>query len=76
MIVPTVGGCEMRSVFWLGDLNLKWPIVGRVLKPLINTRLIRKFFVNDKLAADLFTHCAEEMKHLSRFLPQLYHDVS
>ncbi|MFD2180455.1 DAPG hydrolase family protein [Veronia pacifica] len=74
MIVPTVGGCEMRSIFWLGELNLKWPIIGRILKPIINTTLIRKFFVNDKLATDLFRHCAEEMSHLARFLPKLCND--
>jgi len=72
LLVPTENGCEMRSVFWLGDLTLKWPIIGRLLTPLMNTARVRNFFIKDHMPLDLLRHCAEEMNHLARFLPDLY----
>lgn len=72
LIIPTKGGCQMRSAFWLGEINSHWPLIGILLKPILNTRAIRKIIINDRMALDLLRHCAEEMNHLARILPQLY----
>lgn len=71
-VVSTTQGSQMCSVFWLGDINLHWPVVGKRLNPLISNKLIRKLLLSDKMATDLLRHCAEEMNHLARFLPSLY----
>ncbi len=75
LVSPTSTGSEMKSVFWLGDLNPKWPLVGALIKPVLNTETIRKFFVTNSMATDLLRHCAEEMNHLPRFLPALYQEI-
>lgn len=72
LIIPTKGGCQMRSAFWLGEINPHWPLIGGLLKPILNTRMVRKLIINDRIALDLLRHCAEEMNHLARILPQLY----
>lgn len=75
LVSPTASGSQMRSAFWLGHLNLNWPVIGPLLKPVLNTKFIRRFFVSDRMALELFRHCAEEMHHLPRFLPALYRTV-
>ncbi|MEM8861889.1 MAG: hypothetical protein AAGD96_26500 [Chloroflexota bacterium] len=65
----TETGSEMRSRFWLGGEHIGarkgWasliiPIARRV-------RTMSEAFIRD-----LTIHCGEEMKHLSRFLPELH----
>ena len=69
---PVVGGCEMRSRFWLGGKNVcargmnnafgRW--LGRLaahFNPLSATQ-----------GAELLVHCAQEMSHLAELLPHLY----
>lgn len=75
LVVPTEKGSEMRSAFWLGDLNLQWPLIGNLLKPVINARFCRKIFVTNKTGTDLLRHCAEEMNHIPLFLPALYKEI-
>ncbi|MDO5654142.1 MAG: hypothetical protein Q4G39_08575, partial [Brachymonas sp.] len=76
LVRRTDTGSEMRSVFWLGELNLKWPIIGRLIKPVLNTPTVRRVLVTNKMAEDLLRHCAEEMNHLPRFLPALYAEMA
>ncbi len=38
-------------------------------------RSVKLMLLLDQLTYNLLKHCAEEMNHLSKFLPQLYNDV-
>jgi DAPG hydrolase PhiG domain len=69
----TANGTEMRSRFWLGDVDEspKGPI-GRLLTPIMNTPFMRRRNIPDTLGRDLLLHCAEEMRHLAKILPELY----
>ncbi len=75
LVRPTENGSEMLSAFWLGEINLKWPHLGKLLKPILNTNTFRRLIVSDQMAIDLLQHCSEEMNHLPRFLPSLYAEV-
>lgn len=74
-VVPTDAGSRMKSAFWLGEMVPHWAIIGRILKPILNTRIIRKTIFNDTMVLNLLRHCSEEMNHLARFLPRLYREV-
>jgi hypothetical protein len=69
------GGCEMRSRFWIGDVQVRLPLLGGPLSRLANLAAVRKLALADRLGLDLLVHCAEEMNHLARFLPALYRQV-
>lgn len=72
LIRATPDGVEMLSRFWLGNVRLRIPILGRLLHNRLNSARARLKAVPDQLGADLLRHCAEEMNHLARFLPALY----
>lgn len=72
----TQDGVEMRSRFWLADFDPSAiPLLGPLLRPLLNTSRVRRALVADGVGRDLVTHCAEEMTHLAEFLPELFHRV-
>jgi len=56
-------GCEMRSRFWLGDLEPP---------ELAPTREARIGLFPDSAGEGLLRHCHEEMSYLAGFLPDLY----
>ncbi|HIL13931.1 MAG TPA: hypothetical protein EYG16_09710 [Deltaproteobacteria bacterium] len=56
-------GCEMRSRFWLGDLDPP------ELAPDAATRTV---LFPDSAGEALLKHCHEEMSYLAGFLPDLY----
>lgn len=56
-------GCEMRSRFWLGDVD----VPGIADDPEARARL-----APDAAGAALQNHCHEEMGYLARFLPALH----
>lgn len=56
-------GCEMRSRFWLGDLDPP---------DLASDREARLALLPDRLGEGLQVHCHEEMTYLAGFLPGLY----
>lgn len=59
----TDDGCEMRSRFWLGDVD----------PPDLAPTPERKIeMVPDVVAEPLLNHCIEEMRTLASFLPELY----
>ena len=72
LIRETPDGVEMISRFWLGDVRLRIPLLGRLFHRKINSVSARIGEVPDQLGIDLLRHCAEEMNHLARFLPTLY----
>lgn len=56
-------GCEMRSRFWLGDLDPP---------ELAPDRQARIDMFPDSTGEGLLKHCHEEMSYLAGFLPELY----
>lgn len=72
LVVPDGQGAQMRSMFWLGEMSCRWPLIGPAAAALLNMPSVRKAAVRDRFALDLYRHCAEEMNHLARFLPALY----
>jgi hypothetical protein len=72
----TSDGVEMRSRFWLADFDPHAvPVVGPLLRPLLNTARMRRTLVPNRVGRDLLLHCAEEMAHLAEFLPALFQRV-
>jgi len=71
-IRSTPGGAEMRSRFWMGGPYIevrKAPgAASRAVRPIAS----RILGVPDATARNLLVHCAQEMNHLSGFLPELY----
>ena len=63
LVRDTDYGCEMRSRFWLGDVD---PV------EVIGTPEQRIAMFPDRLGAGLLKHCQEEMGYLAEFLPSLY----
>ena len=58
LIRATPDGCEMRSRFWLG--------------PTVGPAWVRRLLSPKNLGRDMVVHCALEMNHLARFLPELH----
>ncbi|MEU6559743.1 DAPG hydrolase family protein [Nocardia nova] len=75
---PVPGGCEMRSRFYLRLYGTHTP------DPVHTARAVTRGAAADPgdllpgldLARDLMLHCGQEMNHLSRFLPELYHEFA
>ena len=68
---PIEGGCEMRSRFWLFGPMLS-PRPGSGPAGALATALARGLARGDaRQAQDLLVHCAQEMNHLTAFLPDL-----
>ena len=76
MIRETPDGVEMNSRFWLGNVDLRIPIIGRLMHNKVNSAKVRRKEAPDQFGVDLLRHCAEEMNHLGRFLPKLFRDVA
>lgn len=72
LVEPTDDGCRMRSRFWLGGRHTaprtQIPGLEKVARPAAN----RKAGLGVDAARDLFVHCAQEMRHLAGFLPELH----
>jgi hypothetical protein len=63
LVRDTGYGCEIRSRFWLGDVDPP---------ALASTREARIQLVPDRIGPALLKHCHEEMSYLTAFLPALY----
>ena len=63
LVRDTPWGCELRSRFWLGDIEP----VEAAPPPALRAELF-----SDRLGAGLHKHCNEEMGYLAAFLPALY----
>ena len=62
-------GCEMRSRFWLGEIEARDPTV---VIPEERKREIRAARLNTEFARRLHQHATEEMGYLAEILPVLY----
>lgn len=76
LILPGAEGCTMYSAFLLGEIENQLPLIGPLITRLVNRAATRTRVIGDRFLLDLFQHCAEEMNHLAKFLPQLYRDVT
>tara|TARA_B110001454_G_C12703892_1_gene427752 strand:- start:446 stop:1204 length:759 start_codon:yes stop_codon:yes gene_type:complete len=76
LVMKTTDGSKMQSSFWLG-MNPKHnnSFLNFLIKPFLNIKKLKILLLPDKLALDLLIHCAEEMNHLTKFLPKLYNDI-
>lgn len=74
MIRETEDGCEMRSRFWLGKVEIKGLPTKGIINRVASSRFVAKQAVPLELGRDMLVHCAMEMHHLAGFLPQLYAD--
>jgi hypothetical protein len=63
LVRDTGYGCEMRSRFWLGDIDPP---------ALASTREARIERIPDRVGPALLKHCHEEMSYLAAFLPALH----
>jgi hypothetical protein len=68
----TNAGAQMRSRFWLGHVQSKIPVIGSLISRKMNTAAMRTRVITDEFGLRLLRHCAEEMNHLPRILPELY----
>ena len=75
LIRETEFGCEMRSRFWLGNIEIRGgvPAAG-LLNKVAGSELVARRAVPIELGRDMVVHCAMEMNHLASFLPDLYAD--
>jgi hypothetical protein len=67
----TPDGAEMRSRFWFGGSGIQLRRSG-VLPALVSSFLQKIIRLPKQRGIDLMTHCAEEMNHLAKILPDLY----
>jgi hypothetical protein len=74
LIRETQDGCEMRSRFWLGKLELRGTPGAAALSRIAGSRFVAKRAVPITQGRDMLVHCAAEMNHLASFLPDLYAD--
>ena len=74
LIRETDNGCEMRSRFWLGKIELKGVPAAGVLSKVAGSRFVAKRAVPIEQGRNMVVHCAAEMNHLGSFLPDLYAD--
>jgi len=74
LIRETEDGCEMRSRFWLGKLEVKGVPAARALSRIAGSRFVAKRAAPIAQGRDMLVHCAVEMNHLASFLPDLYVD--
>ena len=66
------GGTEMRSRFWLGKPEVLGSRDDDLRNKVLGAAWIRRLLVPRDLGRDMVLHCAMEMNHLARFLPELY----
>lgn len=66
------GRTEMRSRFWLGVPEVLGSSKDDLRNKLLGSAVVRRLLVPRTLGRDMVVHCAMEMNHLARFLPQLF----
>lgn len=74
LIRETADGCEMRSRFWLGNIEIRGVPGAGILNRLAGSKLVARRAVPLQLGREMVVHCAMEMNHLASFLPDLYSD--
>ncbi len=66
------GATEMRSRFWLGKPQMSRGSSDDLRNKLLGASWFRRLVVPSDLGRQMVIHCATEMNHLARFLPELF----
>jgi hypothetical protein len=74
LIRETEDGCEMRSRFWLGHIEVRGLPARGILNRIARSSFVAQNAVPTELGRDMVVHCGMEMNHLASFLPDLYAD--
>lgn len=74
LIRETRDGCEMRSRFWLGHIEISGLPEKGILNRIAGSKIVAQHAVPLNLGRDMLVHCSMEMNHLASFLPDLYKD--
>jgi hypothetical protein len=74
LIRETDDGCEMRSRFWLGHIEITGLPEEGIVNRIAGSKVVAEHAVSLAQGRDMTVHCAMEMNHLASFLPQLYAD--
>lgn len=75
LIRETGDGCEMRSRFWLGNMEIRGDIpASGLLSRIAGSAPVVRRVVPIELGRNMLVHCGMEMNHLAGFLPELYSD--
>ncbi|MDG2061783.1 MAG: hypothetical protein P8J93_08225 [SAR86 cluster bacterium] len=76
LVAKYTDGSRMQRSFWLGA-NLKHSnsFLNFLFNRLLNNKKIKSILLKEVITKNLLSHCAEEMNHLSKFLPSLYRDL-
>ena len=69
----TAVGAEMRSRFWMGGKHIQLRGENKLVQ-LVSAVLPKIAHLPERQAKDLLQHCSEEMNHLAKILPDLYHE--
>jgi hypothetical protein len=72
LIRETEDGCEMRSRFWLGKIEIRGLPAKLIPNKIASSKFVAKHAVPIGLGRDMVVHCGSEMNHLASFLPDLY----
>lgn len=73
MIRATDDGAEMRSRFWLGNIEIRRFKDDGFVNRMVGSQLVAKR-TPMTMGRDMLVHVASEMNHLAGFLPDLYRD--
>ena len=74
LIRETDEGCEMRSRFWLGKVEIQGVPTSGILNKITSSKFVAGHAASNELGREMLVHCAMEMNHLASFLPDLYAD--
>ena len=72
LIRETDEGCEMRSRFWLGKVEIRGVPTSGILNKIASSQFVADHAVPIEQGKEMLVHCAMEMNHLASFLPELY----
>lgn len=73
-IRETDDGCEMRSRFWLGKVEVRGVPASGILNKIAGSKFVADHALPNELGREMLVHCAMEMNHLASFLQELYTD--
>ena len=70
----TENGCEMRSRYWFGRVEIQGLPARGILNRLVSSKFVTKQAASMQSGRDQVVHDSVEMTHLASFLPDLYSD--
>ena len=74
LIRETDEGCEMRSRFWLGKVEIRGVPTSGILNKIASSKFVADHAIPIETGRKMLVHCAMEMNQLASFLPELYTD--